>query len=82
MRERVEDLGRLLVLLDNMYEMEVFGKLGDRPKTAVDKFFQLDSSEQEDAIRSVAYGLESIREKVLECYEICKGEDYLNRNDE
>lgn len=85
MRERVEDLGRIFVLIDNILENEVFEERGKlRPykaKEAASWFAEKTEEEKGDYIHSMAYGIDLIEQKLLEMREICRGEDLLNRDD-
>ncbi len=82
MRQRIEDLGRLAVLLQNLLEQELFAGEGRfrplRPKDTWDWFQTKTDDEKEDILRSWAYGIEAISEKVYEMLSIAEGTDPLN----
>ena len=78
-RERVEDLGKLSVMLDNILENEIFeNTLWSRAKDFPDVFFSMDEDKQFESIRNFAYGLESFKEKIYECLSIANGQDESN----
>lgn len=67
LRQRVEDLGRLMVMLDDILEMELFEKI----KRSI-----WENQESQPIIER--YMVEGVQERLYECLEICKGYDYLN----
>ena len=71
MRERVEDLGRLMVMIDHIIDMELFEELEKQPfeKTGID-------------VVVPRYNLQDVKDKLYECLSICKGFDYLNEEKE
>lgn len=79
MRERIEDLGRISVMVSNLCETEIFELLGNRAKYACDMFFDERTDEQrEEIIHKMAYGLEELHSKLYECLSIANGTDDLN----
>lgn len=77
-RERVEDLGRILVMVDNLLELDVWDLLGPRPKHAVEQFLALSDSKKEDTIHKLAYELQGMHDRLSEVSCICSGWDDLN----
>lgn len=76
-RERLEDLGRIRVLLENMCEMDIFdlhyqfGRNKDFPE-----WFEEQSDERKDDIlHKLIYGISDIEEKLCECILIARGHD-------
>lgn len=78
MRERVEDLGRLSVLLDNILEKEIFSSINCRPKDFAEVFYGKDRETQEDLLRTFAYGISDVESEICECRVIALGQDDLN----
>lgn len=81
-RERVEDLGRLLVLLDNLAEHQVFDNIPMGAKRFQEWFFSRSEQEKGDIIHSIGYGLQSLKEGILGCWEIAVGDDDLNTRED
>jgi hypothetical protein len=77
MRNRLEDLGRLAVLIDNVLDMSVFD-IVDNPKRCFDNFFDLDRDQQENILHDLAYGLDGISNALGDCLTIARGTDELN----
>lgn len=82
MRNRLEDLGRIAVLIKNVLDHELFSreeslKLG-RPKDVHEWFASKTSDQKEEIIRSWAYGLENIAFALYDILSIAEGTDYLN----
>lgn len=78
-RERVEDLGKLSIMLDNILDHEIFeNSMWTRAKDFPDVFFSLDENTQFESIRNFAYGLDSIKEKIYECLSIANGQNESN----
>lgn len=73
MRQRVEDLGRLSLLLRNLMEHELFtdeDRLGPRrPKDSSEWFERKSDEEKDEVVSSWVYGIEAIGEKL---YEMCQ----------
>lgn len=69
MRNRVEDLGRLMVMIDQVLDMDLFRELDKQTyeRTGTDLTIL-----REDIVEA--------KEKLYECLSICKGQDYLNES--
>jgi hypothetical protein len=83
MRNRLEDLGRLAVMLESMAAHELFEKLSDakvRPKDFLDRFNLQSQVYQNDFIHDLGYQIESLRGLVYVMLEIANGEDRLNQD--
>lgn len=65
-RERIEDLGKLSILLKNIGEdlFDEIERYWRRPKDAVDCFLEMDEEKKHDLIHSIAYGIQDIKEKI------------------
>ncbi len=79
MRNRLEDLGRILVLAEKLTDHELFqGKYWSRPKEAVDWFCSQDEHVRDDCIHEIAYDLEAINNELCEIICIARGHDDLS----
>lgn len=81
MRHRLEDLGRLAVLIDNLLEHKLFNDPNlrpDRPKDYREWFESKTKDQKDDILRAWAYGIESVRDKILDLWSIARGTDPLN----
>lgn len=81
MRHRLEDLGRLTVMIDNLLEHELFDGLSlrpGRPKDYDEWFNSKTEDQKDDIIRAWVYGIESIRDKLCDMLSIAQGTDPLN----
>lgn len=79
MRQRVEDLGRLLVHLydlRNCLQFD-FGTFS-RPKYSWEAFSSLPDENKKEIINSIAYAMEETKFKIDEMIEIAEGFDKLN----
>lgn len=78
MRQRVEDLGKIAVLLDAILKQEIWENkfaIACRNKDFVEVFKTLDEETQDEFLNSMVYQLEDLREKIYECREIAYGEE-------
>jgi len=86
-RERIEDLGRLMVKIDNILEHDLFTRPGNngvycyRIKDFPSVFHEFDKEKQTDWVMETLYGIDSVKESLYECLEISKGEDTLNERE-
>jgi hypothetical protein len=83
MRQRVEDLGRLAVLIKNLLDHKLFDEdcLPRRPKDYWVWFSELSEDRKADVINSWVYGIENLQEKLYEILEIAEGTDRLNETE-
>ena len=85
MRERLEDLGRIAVLLDEALDMGVWttkAATDCRNKEIDSEFFTWNRATQEMLLRDLFYGLDDLRDKIIEISDIAYGEDTLNQEEE
>lgn len=84
MRHRIEDLGRLAVLIQNLLDHQLFDdfSLPSRRKDYWDWFSELSEEKKDDAVRHWVYGIDNLRDKLYEMLEIAEGKDSLNENSE
>jgi hypothetical protein len=82
MRHRLEDLGRLSVLLRNLIDHELFNDDGGlrprRPKDYDEWFASKSEDQKDDLLRAWAYGLEGINNQLYDMLSIAEGTDLLN----
>lgn len=78
-KERIEDLGRLRELLNAITNHEIFELVEStgcrRPKDFTEQFETLTDERKEDLLHKLAYGLDSVHEKILECWIIARGDE-------
>jgi len=84
MRERVEDLGRLAEKLEQIINEDVFELIytagASRTKDFEECCRYLDDERQLEMLNDFAYGLDNIKELLVECRDIALGQDQLNMN--
>ena len=78
MRERVEDLGRILVLVENILKDELFETRPCRNKDYYEWFSELTEEKREDILDKTISSISWIEEKLHEIEEIAEGLDHLN----
>ena len=80
MRERIEDLGRISVLIDKLLDHELFNLIVCRDKDFIDSFEALEEDKRDDLLHNLAYGISSVRDELYEILCIAKGTDPLNED--
>ncbi len=79
MRERVEDLGRLYVMLKNILEIDFLDEeFPCQNQVFPDYFRGLPEEEQDEILDKYIYGKEFLQEKLYECMATASGQDTLN----
>jgi DNA-binding transcriptional regulator GbsR (MarR family) len=80
MRERVEDLGRLSVLIRNLLDHQLFEDnfVPGRRKDYAEWFAQLSEDKKDDVLHEWVYGIDNIKDKLYEMLDIAEGTDPLN----
>ncbi len=83
MRQRIEDLGRLAILLQNLLDHQLFDEhhLTNRPKHYLEWFDQLSKDKKDEIVRSWAYGIDDLRGKIYDLLAIAEGTDILNERE-
>lgn len=85
MRERVEDLGKLSILIKNILDHEIFNEnnLPKRPKDTLNWFDSLTEDVKDQVLTNWSYGIKDLETKLYEILAIADGSEYLNemRND-
>ena len=75
MKERIEDLGRIAVMLDNVITSEVFDIYSYGRCKDYDMWWEsLSDEKKDDALRAFVYGLSDLREKLYEILEVANGD--------
>lgn len=80
MRERVEDLGRISVMVDHLLNLEIWDMYYGRKKDFIDFFRELEGEKQDDFLHNLIYGLDGMKEKLHEISSIAEGTDRLNES--
>lgn len=74
-RERLEDLGRIRVMLENLSDNDIFEMYYGRTKDFPEWFREQTSDRQDDILHNVSYGIIEIENKLSECIIIARGHD-------
>jgi len=74
-RERLEDLGRIRVLLENIDELLLFDFYTGRRKDFVEWFRELDKERQDDMLENLINGISRLEDRLSECIVIARGHD-------
>ena len=75
MKNRIEDLGRIRVLLESMLNDNLWDLYGQRTKDFEDWFIAKNIDEQRDIIHKMAYSISSYETKLYEILSIAKGDE-------
>jgi hypothetical protein len=76
MKNRLEDLGKLSILLRYLFDHEIFDIFDEtRSKDACEWFTALSDDRKMEIIHALAYGLSDLKDKVAECFVIADGEE-------
>lgn len=80
MRQRIEDLGRLAVMLQNLLDHGLFEEefAPRRNKDYAEWFEHLSSDKKDDVLHEWVYGIDNIKEKIYQMLSIAEGTDPLN----
>lgn len=78
MRQRVEDLGRITVMVSNLMRHELFDERPRRNKEFAEWFEEQPQEFKEEWLHSTVYRISEVEEKLGDIYEIATGQDYLN----
>lgn len=80
MRSRLEDLGRLAVLIENLLDHDLFKEEYHprRPKDYDEWFASKTEDQRDEILRSWVYGIQSVSEKLYDMLSIANGTDPLN----
>lgn len=81
MRERVEDLGRLSVMLHNLLDHSLFDEsnLPRRCKDCHEWWEAMSKEKRGDALHAMIYGISDVQDKIGEALYIAEGYDRLNQ---
>lgn len=78
MRQRLEDLGRILVMINQILNLDLWNIYHGRRKDFIDVFRDLDEDKQDDLLHNLIYGLDGMKDKLHEISSIAEGTDRLN----
>jgi len=78
MRNRLEDLGRLAVLLRNAVEMEIFEEFPCRNKDFTSWLEELSAEKREEVLHPIPYRIYELQEKLYDMLSIAESRDDLN----
>ena len=81
MRQRVEDLGRISVLIENLLHHDLFDNRSCRNKDFVDWFNERTQDEKDDIIHSMVYGISHVKDLLCDISSIADGTDVLNETE-
>jgi len=74
MRDRLEDLGYIYAVLQDLLDHDIWDTPWHRPKDAAEVWSILSPDQQQDKIHDLAYNLQYIHEKLSALYLIAKGD--------
>lgn len=80
-RERIEDLGRLAVMIHNLIEKIDEVDKPRRPKDCHEWYESKTQDQKDDVINSYCYLLENLQQHLYKLLAIAEGTDDLNSND-
>jgi hypothetical protein len=72
-KERIEDLGRLAVMLRKIFHNDIFYKF-PCSKYAVEKMREMTEERRDDFIHEIADGIEEVHDRISECLCIADGD--------
>jgi hypothetical protein len=78
MRERIEDLGRLSVLIKDILKLEVFEDKPYRNKDFTYWLGKLTEDQRESVLHSIPYQIQEVEDLLYGLLEIAEGTDPLN----
>lgn len=79
MRERIEDLGRIAVMVEHLMKHELFNERPCRNKDFTDWFFKRTQDDQEEWLHTAIYQIAHVKELIDDLWEVATGQDYLNQ---
>lgn len=78
MRNRVEDIGRILILLEKVMDHSLFCESRMLPVDFSEWFYQQSREVQVKLLDGLAFGVDEVENQMMDILKIAKGEDYLN----
>ena len=82
MRERLEDLGRILECLEDIYEENPLFQTENNPRRAKDYdewWSSMNPEQQMEMVSTWVYGIQSLKDELYYIIEIASGQDLYNR---
>lgn len=80
MRERVEDLGRISVMTNQLLDLDVWDVYCGRNKDFGEFFRSRDEDQQDELLHNLIYGLDRMKGILHEIGSIAEGTDRLNES--
>ena len=74
-KQRIEDLGRLSILLDRISDNELFDLYEKRPKDFSEWFENLPKEQKDDILHEMAYRIRQVHDDLCECVVIARGDE-------
>ena len=74
---RLEDLGKISILLDAVLENSLFDNIQHGAKRWPEWFWARTIEEQHDIIHSIGCGISDVQEELLRCLEIAEGSHHV-----
>lgn len=74
-KERIEDLGRLEVLLSNLLNDDLFDEQNLYSSCFLDWFEKLDTTTKEAALIAISRGIDRVHDAIYECRNIAWGDE-------
>ena len=81
MRHRLEDLGRLAVLIRNILDLEIFEEFPCRNKDFTTWLEELSEEKRDEVLHPIPYRISELQEKLYEMLSIAECRDDLNCQD-
>lgn len=78
MRQRIEDLGRIYVMIHDLLDLDVLEEHHCRKKDYYEWFLTQTDEQRCDIIDKFVYGLENLKFKLYDILSIAGGQDILN----
>lgn len=78
MRQRIEDLGRIMVMVKQLTDHELFDERPCRNKEFTEWFEEQTPEFKEEWLHQMVYRIANVEEKLYEIWEVATGQDYLN----
>ena len=75
MKERIEDLGRLFVLLDHVIHHGIFKFYMGRNKDFSEFIEEMNQEKRMDFMHDLIYGIKEVEEILYECRAIAQGDE-------
>lgn len=78
MRERLEDLGRIMVMVEKLLDLPLFESPNCRSKDFTEWFESLSEETRADFLHQLPYQIREVEDQLNEIVMIARGHDFLN----